>query len=153
MFLNKKVNYSFEPKKSTYKKVCDVLEWQKDLPNLEQVDKKYVNYISAKWKYVKVKKNFQELINGEYLITPEMIYKNNIVLPNNKVNYGDMTQINNNANDLRENANKVVNEYINKKSKDLANNDIQKQLEEFNKKFNDINLNSSKSNNESEKVK
>lgn len=152
MFINKKVNYGFKPIKSTYNKVCEVLEWQKDLPNLEQVDKKYVNYISAKWKYVKVKKNFQELINSEYLITPEMIYKNNIVLPNQKVNYGDMTQINNNANDLRKNANKVVNEYINNKSKELAENDIKKQLDELNKKINDINLNSNK-NNESEKVK
>lgn len=140
MFLNEKVNYKFKPKVEKYNKICEVLEWQKDLPIIENVDKKLIKYITPKWSYIKVKKNFQDMINGEYLITPEMIVKNNLTLTNkDNVTYGDMTKINNNANDLRTNVKEIVNNFVDKKANDLANADIKKQLEELRKKVNSIN--------------
>lgn len=147
MFYSEKVNYGFVPKKNKYPKTTTVLEWQKDLPNVESIDKKIIPYIKEKWIYKDIKRNFQELINGEYLITPEMIAKNNIVLPDKNISYGDITNIKDNANDIRQKAKDIVNSYVDTKAKELANNDLKKQIEELQKKVNNINKNESENNN------
>lgn len=149
MFYSEKVNYGFVPIKNKYPKTTKVLEWQKDLPNIESLDKKIIPYIKEKWIYKEVKRNFQELINSEYLITPEMITKNNIVLNDKNISYGDITNIKDNANDTRAKAKDIVNDYVNNKAKELANNELKKQLEELRKKVNNIN----NQNNESENKK